>query len=101
MVGGGLFHVTRDECEYAVGAYDRSLFDKPLGHVVQYHAIEEMKRRNIRWYKLGPRFYPADVPHPTQKELSIADFKQGFASHIFARFDIRHQIQGGSESERV
>lgn len=101
MVGGGLFHVTRDECEYAVGAYDRNLFDKPLGHVVQYHAIEEMKRRNIRWYKLGPRFYPADVPHPTQKELSIADFKQGFASHIFARFDIRYPVQGGMESERV
>jgi FemAB family protein len=101
MVGGGLFHVTRDECEYAVGAYDRSLFDKPLGHVVQYYAIEEMKRRNIRWYKLGPRFYPADVPHPTQKELSIADFKQGFASHIFARFDISYPVQGVTESERV
>jgi FemAB family protein len=95
MVGGGLFHVTRDECEYAVGAYDRSLFDKPLGHVIQYHAIEEMKRRNIRWCKLGPRFYPADVPHPTQKELSISDFKQGFASHIFPRFVINYRVQGG------
>lgn len=101
MVGGGLFHVTRDECEYAVGAYDRNLFDKPLGHVVQYHAIEEMKRRNIRWYKLGPRFYPADVPPPTQKELSIADFKQGFASHIFARFQISHQVQSGMEPKRA
>lgn len=95
MVGGGLFHVTRDECEYAVGAYDRNLFDQPLGHVVQYYAIEEMKRRNISWYKLGPRFYPADVPHPTQKELSIADFKQGFASHIFPRFVIKHRVQEG------
>lgn len=98
MVGGGLFHVTRDEGEYAVAAYDRSLFDKPLGHVVQYHAIEEMKRRNMRWYKLGPRFYPADVPRPTQKELSIADFKQGFASHMFARFELGHPVQGGMES---
>lgn len=93
MVGGGLFHVTRDESEYAVGAYDRNLFDKPLGHVVQYHAIEEMKRRNIRWYKLGPRFYPADVPLPTQKELSIADFKQGFASHTFPLFCLRYNVQ--------
>ena len=101
MVGGALFHVTRDECEYAVGAYDRSLFAKPLGHVVQYHAIEEMKRRNIRWYKLGARIYSTDVPHPTPKELSIADFKQGFASHIFPRFDISRQIQGGTLSERI
>jgi FemAB family protein len=93
MVGGGLFHVTRDEGEYAVGAYDRSLFDKPLGHVVQYHAIEEMKRRHMRWYKLGPRFYPSDVPRPTQKELSIADFKQGFASHMFPTVCVSHRCE--------
>lgn len=91
MVGGGLFYVTRDECVYAVGAYDRSLFDKPLGHVVQYHAIEEMKRRNIRWYKLGQRSYPGDIPEPSSKELSISDFKQGFASHLFPIHEIRYK----------
>ena len=91
MVGGGLFHVTRDECVYAVGAYERSLFDKPLGHVVQYRAIEEMKRRNIRWYKLGQRSYPGDVPEPSSKELSISDFKQGFASHLFPIHEIRYE----------
>jgi FemAB family protein len=91
MVGGSLFYVTRDECVYAVGAYDRSLFDKPLGHVVQYRAIEEMKRRNIRWYKLGQRSYPGDVPEPSSKELSISDFKQGFASHLFPIHEIRYE----------
>lgn len=93
MVGGGLFYVTRDECVYAVGAYDRSLFDKPLGHVVQYRAIEEMKRRNIRWYKLGQRSYPRDVPEPSSKELSISDFKQGFASHLFPICEIRYELK--------
>ena len=52
-VGGGFFHVTRDEGLYAVAAYDRSLFDKPLGHVVQFRAIEELKRRGARWYRIG------------------------------------------------
>jgi FemAB family protein len=83
LVGGGLFHVTRDEGYYAVGAYDRTLFDKPLGHVVQYYAIEEMKKRRIRWYKIGHRYYPEDMPKPTPKEINISDFKQGFCSHIF------------------
>lgn len=91
MVGAGLFHVTRDEGLYAVGAYDRSLFDKPLGHVVQYHAIEEMKRRGLRWYKLGSRAYPGEVPTPSDKEIAISNFKQGFASHLFPCYGIRYE----------
>ncbi|WP_445371140.1 FemAB family protein [Methylomonas sp. HW2-6] len=83
MVGGGFFQVTRDEAVYAVAAYDRALFDKPLGHAVQYRAIEEMKSRGVRWYKIGARPYPGDQPPPSEKELRIAEFKQGFASHIF------------------
>ncbi len=86
MVGGALFHVTRDEGLYAVGAYDRSLFEKPLGHVAQFLAIEEMARRGIGWYRLGVRAYVGDTPTPLVKEISISDFKQGFSSHMFPRF---------------
>jgi len=89
MVGGGFFETTHDEALYAVGAYDRNLFDKPLGHVVQYRAIEEMKARKIRWYKIGLRPYPADIPSPTAKELSIAEFKQGFATHILPCYTLQ------------
>ncbi len=92
MVGGGFFSTSRDEGQYSVGAYDRSLFDKPLGHVVQYRAIEEMRGRGIRWYKLGARPYLSDIPIPTDKEMSISDFKQGFASHIFPRYCLKHSI---------
>jgi FemAB family protein len=88
MVGGGFFHSTRDECYYAVGAYDRSMFDKPLGHVVQYRAMQEMKDRNIKWYKLGDRPYPEAYGGERSKEITIADFKQGFATHTFPCFDI-------------
>lgn len=88
MVGGGLFHITRDEGLYAVAAYDRELFDKPLGHVVQFHAILEMKKRHLCWYKLGSRAFAHDDPQPSAKELSIAEFKQGFASHVFPRIEL-------------
>jgi FemAB family protein len=86
MVGCALFHVTRDEGLYAVGAYDRSLFDKPLAHVAQFLAIEEMVRRGVRWYRLGARSYLADATVPSAKDISISDFKQGFSSHFFPRF---------------
>jgi len=91
MVGGGFFQVSRDEGVYAVAAYDRALFDKPLGHAVQYRAIEEMKSRGVRWYKIGARPYPGDQPPPSEKELRIAEFKHGFASHIFPAFKLNYE----------
>lgn len=94
MVGGGFFHSTRDEGVYAVAAYDRELFDKPLGHAVQYRAIEEMKNRGVRWYKIGARPYPGDQPPPSEKELRIAEFKQGFASHILPCYRLSGGVVG-------
>ena len=86
LVGGGFFQRTRDEGMYAVAAYDRTLFDKPLGHAVQQQAIEHMKRVGLRWYRIGQRLLPHEKPRPTDKELKISDFKQGFASHWFCRY---------------
>lgn len=93
MVGGGLFNFTRDEGVYAVGVYDRSLFDKPLGHVVQYRAIEELKKRGVRWYKIGWRPFHSETPTPTDKEVSIGEFKQGFASHVFPQYQLTHKVK--------
>lgn len=92
MVGAGFFNCTRDEGLYAVAAYDRSLFDKPLGHVVQYRAIEEFKARGTHWYRIGARPFVADLPAPNAKEISIGEFKQGFASHLLPRFMLTHPV---------
>jgi len=86
LVGGGFFQHTRDEGVYAVAVYDRRLFDKPLGHVVQQIAIERMKERGLKWYRIGERFYAQNNPCPSDKEVSISSFKQGFASHMFCRY---------------
>ena len=96
MDGGGFFNFTRDEGLYAVAAYNRALFDKPLGHIVQYRAIEELKNRGVRWYKIGVRPYRSETPAPSDKEISIGEFKQGFASHMFPRFALHHPV---SQSE--
>ena len=88
MVGGGLFVITKDEGIYSIGAYDRNLFDKPIGHVVQNRAIQEMQKRGCRWYFIGQRFYPTDELVPSDKELSISNFKEGFSTHCFPRFKL-------------
>ncbi len=86
VVGGGLFALSRTEGHYSVGAYDRSLFDMPLGHVVQYSAITFLKERGVHWYRLGDRPYRAGSPTVTDKEIAIAYFKEAFASHLFPKF---------------
>lgn len=98
IVGAGFFQHSRDEGLYAVAAYDRSLFDKPLGHVVQQIAIEKLKSLGVRWYRIGERFYPQDRPKPSDKEMTIAAFKQGFASHMFCRFTFQLPQMLGVES---
>jgi FemAB family protein len=79
-VGGALFHRSRDEGLYAVGVYRRDLHDKPLGHLVQAFAIEHMQRLGLKWYHLGARPYEAN-----EKELQIAHFKEGWATHSYPR----------------
>jgi FemAB family protein len=92
LVGGGYFLYSSTECFYSVGVYDRSLFSEPLGHVVQFVAIEEMKKLNIPWYKLGVRNFQNYIPKPTEKEISISEFKEGFASHVAPRFLLTYNI---------
>jgi FemAB family protein len=98
LVGAGFFQCTRDEGLYAVGAYDRSLFDKPLGHAVQQRAIETMKERGVAWYRIGERHYAQDIPAPSDKQVAIAAFKHGFASHLFCRFEFALPQLGGESS---
>lgn len=89
LIGGGLFEVSSAESCYAVGVYDRCLFDKPVSHVVQWTAIKHLKALGCRWHCIGRRFYPGDDVKPTEKELNIAYFKEGFATDIVLRLLLR------------
>lgn len=85
LVGGSLFQITQHEGFLSVAAYDRSLFDKPLGHPSQHLAIEYVKSLGLNWYRLGEKLYPQSNLLPDQKEIDIAHFKEGFCSKIFPR----------------
>ena len=99
MMGGGFFEYTKDEAYYSVGAYDRNLFDKPIGHVVQNQAIIEMKKRNISWYKIGNRSFVGDSILPTDKEVSISEFKQGFCSDLFPKYLLKLETKNLNKSK--
>lgn len=82
MVGASLFNCSRDEALYAVGAYDRNLFDKPLAHLSLYESICFARSRGLKRFVLGQRPFPADVLGPSEKEENIAFFKEGFATEL-------------------
>ena len=89
LIGAGYFSHTSDQGVYAIAAYDRNLFQKPLGHTVQYAAIKELKKIGCKWYHLGRRSYKNDLGQPTDKEISISKFKEGFSTNIFPSFELK------------
>tara|TARA_B110000977_G_scaffold201788_1_gene298651 strand:+ start:11640 stop:12662 length:1023 start_codon:yes stop_codon:yes gene_type:complete len=82
LLGAGLFQINERNASYAVGVYDREKFDLPLGHVVQFKAIEYMKEIGIYRYNLGIRYYESQQESASKKEISISHFKEGFANLI-------------------
>lgn len=86
LVGAGYFMINHQQGLYGVGVYKRELFDQPLGHAVQYKAIEYMKSQGLTTYCIGQRPYPYDRNTPTEKEVQIGYFKEGFATHMYPAF---------------
>ena len=85
LIGASLYTTTGTEGSYAVAAYDRSLFDQPVGHISQWLAILHMKELGIKWYHVGTRFYEKDWNAPSEKEVAIGHFKEGWATNLFPK----------------
>lgn len=82
MIGYGLFYLSKDECYYGVGVFDRTLFDMPISHFLQSEIIKYLKNNtSVKYYYIGQRMYEGDYRKPTEKELSISYFKEGFATN--------------------
>ena len=84
LAGSALFDSTPQTGLYCVAAYDRSRFSKPVGHIVQAVAMEQMRSMGIRWYEIGERAYPGDTG-VNDKLVDIGHYKEGFATHFFPR----------------
>ena len=90
LIGGIFIAHTKDEGLYVTGVFDRDLNDPSLGHISQSCGIQELKRRGVRWYKLGERPFPSTQSIIDEKELAIAHFKDGYATHTFPHLLFKH-----------
>ncbi len=86
LVGAALFTYSKDEVDYEIAAYDRSLFHLPLGHPIQFKAIQKMKDLNCRWYRVGELTNIANTVKVDPKKLQIEKFESGFSSNIFPKY---------------
>jgi FemAB family protein len=94
LIGAGLFTYTKDTGSYSVGAYKRELFNKPIGHGVQMKAIETLKEKGCKIYHIGQKTTMLDESKPTDKELSISHFKEGFSGYVYVQPHLGVDING-------
>ena len=80
LVGAGFFMYNSQYGTYGSAAYRRDLFAEPLGHVVQYKAIEIMLTKGLKRYDIGMGF--SDYYGSSEKEISISNFKSGFCNEV-------------------
>lgn len=92
LIGAALFNCTHYMASYAVGAYDRDLFDQPVSHIIHYQAIQHMKAQGLSWYYIGARCNKNEWMKPTDKEWQIGHFKEGFSTHSFFKLRVSQKL---------
>ncbi len=78
LAAGTLIAETPLTAYYASGVYDRSKFDKPLGHFPLFDAMVRAGGRGINRFDLG-EIHPRNSG-ASEKEVQIGFFKKGFTS---------------------
>ncbi|MFO1188948.1 MAG: GNAT family N-acetyltransferase [Alphaproteobacteria bacterium] len=83
LVAGTMIVDGKEIAYYASGVYDRTRFDRPMGHWPLFSAIMQSMERGIKAFDLGelPQRHQADP-----KEYAIGYFKRGFAQEIAPHF---------------
>ena len=77
-VGFSYVLVSGRSAYYASAANHPDVEGQPIGHVLQWAAVEELARRGVVSYELGQQqFAPTSARAPSPKELAIARFKPG------------------------
>ena len=79
-VGFSLIIVYGQGAHYASASDDPDIdVEVPVSHVIQWEAIEWLKRSGIRVYETGFQQFGAQIyDHPSKKDFDISFFKRGF-----------------------
>ena len=90
MVSAGCFIYNTNSSYYLMSASKRSMFDKPLFHIIMWNAIIKSKALGCKQIQVGKKYY-SNFPnenYPFSKEISISKFKNGFGGTNKIYFNI-------------
>ena len=78
-VGFALVSVYKGGAYYSSSCEDPEHNNLPIGHILQWRALQWLKRHSVRRYEIGLQFYSSQ-PHAivSEKESKISFFKRGF-----------------------
>ena len=89
LVTAALLPCSSMYCVYGVSASNRELFEKPLSHALLWNSILHAKKIGCSFFEMGELQYPRQGdPVPTQKELGITTFKNGFGGQIKTQLNV-------------
>lgn len=54
-------------------------------HILEWQAILMLKKFGIKFYEIGERFYKTQSYNPSEKEISISDFKEKFGGTFYPK----------------
>ncbi len=91
LIGGAMYRYSKTTAIYAIGAYDRKLYSKPVSHLAHYKAISELKKKKIKWLKMGAIPKRDDYGVTSDKEVNIGFFKKKFSTDIFKKHFFIHK----------
>ncbi|MGB9073503.1 MAG: GNAT family N-acetyltransferase [Terriglobales bacterium] len=78
-VGFAIINHYKDGAYYSSGCEDPEFNDLPIGHLLQWRAIQWLKLHRIRHYEVGVQFFGPQPHAPvSEKESKISFFKRGF-----------------------
>lgn len=82
LASGTIVIDTGDTAYYTSGVYDRSKFEKPLGHFPLFDAMVRAGERGIQDFDIGEVFPTGSA---SEKEVQIGFFKKGFTTEFKLR----------------
>lgn len=89
LVTAGMFPYSSRYCYYGVSASKREMYDKPLSHSMIWSAILYAKKQGCNLFEMGILSYPnQEGTLPTQKDMDISTFKNGFGGKTHVRLNI-------------
>jgi len=88
LVTSSLFYRNTKVCLYAVSASTRALFDKPIGHIVLWEAINQAKALGCQYFDFGGLAYNSLSEAITKKQMNINRYKKNFGGQTKIQLSI-------------